>query len=1196
MSESSRALALELPLKGSRLIEASAGTGKTYTIALLYVRLLLGHGREAFGNPLLPPQILVVTFTDAATAELRERIRSRLVEAAEVFAQNQTGDELLKQLRDDYPPEQWPDCAQRLRLGAQWMDEAAVSTIHGFCQRMLREHAFASGSLFTQRLETDHSELLAEVVRDYWRQHCYPLQGKTLEWVIEQWRSPDQLAGQLKPWLKLPAAASSQSLLQCLEQAFSERRAALEALKAPWRQWVDGLQALIEQARAQKAFHGGKLKQPDSQRWFEQIRQWANGDEESLDLKKGFERLTPEGLQEAWKEGPVPEHPALLAMRDLPEKLAQLPDPAELALRHAASRVREDFAEQKRKRAEMGFDDMLAQLDQALQRAEGPRLAELIRQQFPVALIDEFQDTDPLQYRIFDTIYQVENNREDCALLLIGDPKQAIYSFRGADIETYLKARQATAGRHYHLQRNFRSTQGMVEAVNDLFELGQDSPQGAFLQGQQLPFTRVQAQGKSDTWQVDGATPKALTIWHLPSDEPLKRDQYAEVMAESCASEIVRLLNLGEQNRAGFAERALHPGDIAILVRNFQEAQLIGQALSQRGVRSVYLSDKDSVLASAEAQDLLRWLRACAAPEDDRLLRAALACATLALPLAELERLNQDERYWEARVMQFRALHSRWQRQGVLPMVRQLLHEFALAKRLLALPDGERRLTNLLHLAELLQQAGAELDGELALIRHFEEQIAAGESGRDEQIVRLESDEALLKIVTIHKSKGLEYPLVFLPFVAAFRPTDGKKPLARITQGQYQVRLKADTQTLQEADQQRLAEDLRLLYVALTRAKYACWLGVADLRIGNSKESCFAGSALGYLLGGGQALESPAQLKEWLDRLNSEHCTLAPPPLNTDERYQPALADTPKLEWKVPQRRASEHWWIASYSALQIDEHSPLRREQASDAWLPVAARDEEALFNSEQVPPSATPGLHSFKRGPEFGTFLHGLLQFLAEEGFARALQEPVWLSRQIATRCARRQLDEWAEPLTEWLKSLLAEPLRLPNGTPSLVQLTHYHSEMEFWFSAQQVDVEQLDQLVRREEQPQWARKALRPDRLNGLFKGFIDLCFEHQGRFYLLDYKSNWLGEDDSAYQPHSLAEQIALHRYDLQYLLYSLALHRQLRLRLTDYDYDQHFGGVLYLFMRAPAVGQYFSKPKRALIEQLDALFQGQEVAL
>jgi len=1212
MNADTRPLALRFPLHGSRLIEASAGTGKTFTISALYLRLVLGHGGEqAFARELLPPEILVVTFTDAATRELRDRIRARLVEAARVFREEAEGDDLLRQLRADFPLERWPACACRLDIAAQWMDEAAVSTIHGWCQRMLREHAFDSGSLFTLTLETDHSELLAQVARDYWRLHCYPLQGDALSWVMNRWGHPDNLLRSVRPLFGERAAAGETSLATLLDAALQEQARALKALKEGWCEWADEIRQLLDQAVADKLVDGRKIQARYYQNWCEKLRHWSLGDEAALDLGTGFTRLTPEGLAECWKQGSPPRHPALEAMCELPRRLKQLAGPGEAARRHAAAWICQRFEQEKRQRAEMGFDDMLTRLDAALQSDNGERLAQVIRTQFPVAMIDEFQDTDPLQYRIFDCIYAIEDNRPDCGLFLIGDPKQAIYAFRGADIHTYLRARRAMTGRLDDLDTNFRSSQPMVDAVNRLFQQAEarSEGQGAFLfregADNPLPFSSVRARGREERWQVAGQTPPALTLWQLPSAEPLANTFYRREMAALAASEITRLLVLGQQGEAGFAEvdkfEALQPSDIAVLVRDGSEAQAIRGELARRGVRSVYLSDKDSVLASQEARDLLLWLRACAEPDVDRRLRAALASRSLGLELAELEQLNQDERVWERRVMQFRDYHQRWQRQGVLPMLRQLLHDFGLPQRLMQRSDGERALTNLLHLAELLQQAAAELDGEQALIRHLAALLAGEGAAAEEQVLRLESDAALVRVVTIHKSKGLEYPLVFLPFICSFRPAEGGRPLQLQDGDSRRLVLEPDEEDIERADRERLGEDLRLLYVALTRARHACWLGIADLKKGNAKASLLHRSALGYLLGGGQPLSASGLLASWLEPLEKPgECLLLPAPEANDSSYREATVAQAEPSWPTPARRAAEHWWIASYSALRTGDSLESPIERFDDAAPENPAAQKAADDERESVPVVGPVGLagslHLFPRGPNPGTFLHGLLEMAGRDGFAQVASDPAALREQIARRCQRRGLDAWIEPLNSWLGSLLTTPLKLEgDARVSLAELTVYQPELEFWFETQRVDVRQIDALVQRHVLPGVPRPALLPDRLNGMFKGFIDLVFEHQGRYYVVDYKSNWLGEGDAAYTDEAMQATVASHRYDLQYVLYLLALHRQLQLRLPDYDYDRHVGGALYLFLRgshAPGQGIHRARPPRELIEALDALFKGQ----
>ncbi|MQT87366.1 exodeoxyribonuclease V subunit beta [Pseudomonas fragi] len=1212
MSEQTLPLALAFPLRGSQLIEASAGTGKTFTISALYLRLILGHGgvESGFGRELLPPQILVVTFTDAATKELRDRIRTRLAEAARYFrGEIDAPDALVEELRDQFAPEQWAACAGRLDIAAQWMDEAAVSTIHGWCQRMLREHAFDSGSLFTQTLETDHSDLLGEVLRDYWRLFCYPMHGDALNWVRANWSGPAALMPRVRALFgssRQPANAE-QTPAQMIEACLLERRQALVQLKAPWLQWAQELREICLQGVASKTVDGRKMQARYFEPWFEKLSAWAaDEDQEQLDLGTGFTRLTPDGMAEAWK-GVAPQHPGLDAMPGLKAALDGLPSPDAAVLQHAAHWVSVRFEEEKRRRAEMGFDDMLLRLDSALQADGGDRLATLIREQFPVALIDEFQDTDPVQYRIFETIYRIEDNCPDTGLFLIGDPKQAIYAFRGADIYTYLRARQATAGRLHTLDTNFRSSHAMVKAVNHVFERAElrDSGRGAFLfrEGSEnpVPFVSVKSQGRKEVLQLDGQPVSALTLWQLPSEQPLSGAVYRQYLAAACASQIVELLNGGQQGRCGFikdgeALRGVLPADIAILVRDGKEAQAVRRELSSRGVRSVYLSDKDSVYAAQEAHDVLAWLKACAEPDVERPLRAALACITLDLPLVELERLNQDELAWERRVMQFRGYRETWRKQGVLAMLRRLLHDFELPQALIARPDGERVLTNVLHLSELLQQAAAELDGEQALIRHLAEHLALSGQAGEEQILRLESDEQLVKVVTIHKSKGLEYPLVFLPFICSAKPVDGSRlPLHfHDAAGNAQVSLKPTPELIAQADDERLAEDLRLLYVALTRARHACWLGVADLKRGNSNRSVLHLCALGYLLGGGAMLAESAGLQSWLAEVQQgcDALQCEPVPAADAAHFYPPLNQATLLEPLIPGRRAAENWWIASYSALRIgDSLSPA---EAPESALAQKLSDDERLDPEAPREVLLSGGdIHRFPRGPNPGTFLHGLLEWAGSEGFKA---DPEAIKDAVARRCNRRGWQGWIETLSDWLQHLQDEPLRLNNGQPAVVlsELSQYQIEMEFWFASHKVDVVQMDTLVRQHTHGGAARAGAEPSLLNGMFKGFIDLTFEHQGRYYVADYKSNWLGTDDSAYTEQAMTASILDNRYDLQYVLYLLALHRQLKARLPGYDYDQHMGGALYLFLRgtrAQGQGVFFTRPPRLLIESLDLMFQG-----
>lgn len=1201
MSERQPLQPLTFPLFGSRLIEASAGTGKTWTIAALYVRLVLGHGGEAaFQRPLDPPEILVVTFTEAATRELRERIRRRLVEAAAALSGAPVTDPFLCDLLAETPSELRAGCALRLRLAAEWMDEAAVSTIHAWCRRVLAEHAFDSGSPFELSLETDQTKLRLEAVRDWWRCFMAPLDDALALEVRNWWAAPAELDTALRGLLnRAESVAEAEEPEVALPAVLAERSRRLTELKTPWSGWVGELQTLLDAARVAKAINGTKLKKNNYDDWLNKLAVWAV-DEEAIapDLGRGWERLTPEGLAEVWKTDAPPEHPALAALAALRGEIAALPDARTVVLRHAARWIAERIAAEKRRRAEMGFDDLLLRLANALEGSNGDRLAARIREKFPVALIDEFQDTDPVQYRIFDAVYRISHSSADCALVLIGDPKQAIYAFRGADIHTYLVARHACAGRLYTLNRNFRSTRAVVEAVNHCFAQAEDGPTGAFRfarDGQNpLPFLRAEANGRDERCVFDGRPVPALTAWWLPSDDKGKAAALAvdrEAIAAACAGRIRDLL----AGSAGFEEAdefvQLKPANIAVLVNNRTEAGIVRRALHERGVRSVYLSGHDSVFATVQAVEIQLWLEACAEPDSSRRVKSALATVTLGQDWTSLVALDEDEQAWDACVLRFRDYREVWRKQGVLPMLRRLMHDYAVSARLLAANDGERVLTDLLHLAELLQQASQTLDGEHALIRYLAaERAEAQENGgnNDAYQLRLESDADLVQVVTVHKSKGLEYPLVFVPFGASARDNERKKPLPIVWHdigGEPRLSLMEDATARALSNEEQLAEEIRKLYVALTRARHATWLGVAPTR---SLER----SALGHLLGGNVA---PDELPQWLATRWGEcaEICIEPAPPGGDQRLRDEGLEVECIA-RAPQHRSREPWWIASYSAIAADtEASPetLAEEVFREALSEVPAE-------ITQIRPA--PGsVHAFPRGAAAGNFLHDLLEWAAREGFAAVAADPARLQEEAERRALARGWGDWAELLVHWLRALMTTPLPLPGGDQcALVEPATLSAELEFWLSAGRVETREIDRLVCASTLDAAPRPQLASKQLSGMLKGFVDLVFEHQGRYYVIDYKSNYLGPDDAAYTPQAMRAAVLEARYELQYVLYLFALHRQLRARLPGYDYDRHIGGAAYVFLRgigAESRGVHIERPPRELIEALDALFAHEVLA-
>ncbi|ODC02983.1 exodeoxyribonuclease V subunit beta [Terasakiispira papahanaumokuakeensis] len=1342
---------LNFPLYGSRLIEASAGTGKTFTLALLYIRLILGRAGEADevpddsvlpdgqtladspvlaedqARPLTPRDILVVTFTEAATEELRDRIRQRLVEAAACFGETsfaetglgETGDgevdvagvgsaetahdaglstdDPLVRLRAAYPQAQWSTCAWRLKLAAEAMDEARIHTIHGWCHRVLREHAFRTRGLFERTLLTDQHAMLTLLVQDYWRQHFYPLSEAQAALVQTCLAGPDQLLAQLRPLLgphaqgvsyagrPLPAPDLAALLGQAEQAQIRHQQRAqqqaerLQAAQACWQAHWDEVEAVLWSLQPHlSGTHHASAQTAKFEALLGDIKRWAFDRQPAPKLLPNFAQGAFRFKKTA-KVQAAPEHPAFQALAAVyaqeasesggllegdrleDDLLEQAPLSAWL-LAHAHQWVTRQRQRRMAEQAEMSFDDLLTELDHALDPAQGEAaqaLAQALRAQAPVAMIDEFQDTDPLQYRIFDRIYQVAAPHPGTTLIMIGDPKQAIYSFRGADIQTYLKAREATAGRHYTLSRNFRSTQAVVSACNGLFEWAEQWSRGAFRfrlaesTDNPIPFVPVSAQGRQEQLKLAGVPVSPLNVWYFDQDdEPVSKGRYLTLAAQAAAATLSEAL---AHQASGFEGpegwQPLVAADVAILVRNRQEAEAMREALSALSVPSVYLSDRESVLATPEAHDLVFWLRACAEPNNERRVRQALGTPTLAISLAQLAQWRDDELAWESQMQQFALLHQVWRRHGVLAMLRQLMAAYDLSGRLLATTGGERVLTNVLHLAEWLQHAAMELEGEQALIRYLAEHL---DQADEQQILRLESDAQRVRIITIHKSKGLEYPLVMLPFICTWREVNGRvgQVMWRLPEGDrfypeggrfYEVAgPKHFAQAWMEADDQRLSEDMRLLYVALTRARHALWLGLAPLKSGNARKPQLAKSAIGYLLQGGGSFESAEAVRSALSALEAalgDLVTEVSPPAG-----QPlTMTSAPPLtDARTVRQLRWPDWWVASYSALELgrkeDHAAPLNeavRPDGTSYLEPENAREDQAreyLLNDPQLNalrlidsqalgtpvqaaqggsqgPAPSRALHDLPRGSLYGTFLHDLLEWMAQQtiqqageslsGYQAALQMPEARRDMLARRCQRRGLVEWIEPLDQWLSDFLTQQWGLPEAETPFV-LGHLQApalsvEMEFMLESHQVSAEVLDRMVTPVTFEGASRPPVLRKQLNGMLKGFIDLVFEHEGRYYVADWKSNALGDDDQAYTPAAMQQAMLDKRYDLQAILYLVALHRQLHYRLPDYDYDQHIGGAVYVFLRGYRSewgGRFMWKPPRALIEALDALFRGE----
>jgi exodeoxyribonuclease V beta subunit len=1133
------------PLAGTTLVEASAGTGKTWTIAALYVRLLLERR-------LTVEQILVLTFGVAATAELKSRLRARLAQVRELLergdlaAMAASGDALVAHVgRTTADAHQ---AALLLALAVESFDQAPVFTLHGFCQRVLAEHAFESGAPFVAEVTPDESALIDEVAQDFWRRETAAASPAWVAWLVTRCKlSPVRLAADVRAFMLRPYAAVIGPEAASLEP-FETFRAAHAEARAIWQTERAALLELLapvfqaryveSRFRAMDACLASAIGLPP--------------------LGTPIVQFTPEKLKHKVS------HPFL----DCIARLCAAAEPAKAAAEHAfaALRVRlahwarTELTERKRARALVGYGDLVANVATALDGPQGAALATTLRQRYPAALLDEFQDTDPPQSAIFERLYA----GTDLPVYCVGDPKQAIYGFRGADVNAYLAARER-ADAQRTLGVNQRSVPAQVHAVNAIF-----SREHAFLDPSILFARSDPGQRELPTLVLREPLPAPFTLWFLGAEEgkPLTKTVANERVAIATAAAIAALLSPGA---ARLDDTPLGGQHIAVLVPSHRQGGLVRAALARHGIASVTYG-QDNVYQTAEAEAVERVLVAVAEPGREGLVRAALATSLLGRDAAALAACDADASAWDAEQSRFVRYRERAVQHGFIRMWRELIEAEGVPARLLALPDGERRLTNLQHLSDLLQQAavseGLDVDALARLLARARE----GRFGNpDAQLLRLESDAKLVRVLTVHAAKGLEFPIVFCPFLWDGARYAGRDGIAACHAGGAAVIDLGSPQFaahVAATEREEQAEDLRLAYVALTRAQHCCviaWGNVAD-----------AGAApLAWLLHGvtdKKAIEQrgDAQVRADLDGVVASSngaigvidfpaAVMAPAAPAGAQAVGPLAARRFDTVIRAP-------WRVSSFSGLVA------RRALETPDYDALPADALAAPMRAARAPGNRS--LTAFPGGMRVGTLIHTLFERVdfaqPDSALAHALVGETLAAFDVEAT--------WAPALRAMLTDVLTTPLDA-GGTLRLKDVAPRDrmAELEFLFPV-------------AAGAPPLAGGAAPP---RGFLKGFIDLVFTHAGRWYVLDWKSNWLGDTPEDYAAPRLAAAMRESLYDLQYRLYTVALHRHLAARLPGYDYERHFGGVYYLFVRGmnpsrgAATGVFFDRPARADVDALSA---------
>jgi exodeoxyribonuclease V beta subunit len=1199
---------------GTTLVEASAGTGKTFSIAMSVIRLLLET--DAQGTPLVDRlgNILVVTFTKAATDELISRVRDVLRHAHEVYNGLPTTakiatQQLLLQLANR---RDMTVVKERVACALAEVDTLAVYTIHSFCKRVLDEFALESGTAFGAALLEDDAELVQGAMQDWWRRRFYTDDALASFAVGKSW-SPDTFVKDYRLWRRFPGVVISPDVtFDAARVAVSDQIAGFAAHwdEEAFRAFVGAVDWKKDAACTAGEPIEGLVRQAHAA---------AQGDlgaactaAKALCVKGLLDKAMKVSKVQKAKRVEIEQWPLAVAATGLHDAITQLEQALRVDCLHHA-RAWTDA--EKRRRNVLGFDDLLEALHRVL-TAQGPHglLATAIRQQFHAALIDEFQDTDLFQFGIFNTAFQGR------PLFLIGDPKQAIYAFRGADVHAYLAAVR-TADPQFTLATNYRSTTAMVEAVNAIFSRRTQ----AFVDDA-IRFEPASAEAKAGAPALLEGSHSLHWLFVGPEDRKGKRT----VTAISTARRLLFaacVRHIAVQLEAGWS-----PGSIAVLVRDRNEAMEVAEALRAHRIPAV-VSGLGNVLGSEELLELQLVLEAIASPRHEARVRAALGTHLWGSDAVEVLSLSQagSEAQWDTVLTQLTALREVWLHHGFLQVVQEVMIVRNVMERFMAFTDGERRLTNLRHVIELLH--GAAVKGAFnieGVLRHIRSQRA--NTGREGEVneLRLETDAQAVQVLTIHKSKGLQFDLVYCPTLYSARPVDASEPLLvhEGTRVVFDHATPASAERVQQAEVERLAEDCRLAYVALTRARYRTYAGWGAVGTTTGKARGAWNCALAYLLAEDPSLDAAAGTDRpgHVAQLFQNNCELYEQVLRSLVEEHPALMHLEVLDGVVPgpsvKTRAGDD--APAYAARALPADVPVRVRfdtytissfthlaAGSHTAVPEVARDVDdvraPVLTVHDLPPS---DFRSFPAGRRAGTVLHSLFEHTRFADGDQLLRERVAV-QLVRSGLATDEADARIDATVSMMRAVFDTPLApWPVTLANVVQDRARHEWQFLLPFADAANAWTRQAIARAFEQHGGADgqryadtlRQLGTARVHGFLTGFVDLVFEHRGQWYVVDWKSNQLGVDPQAYRREALQSAMESHHYTLQYHLYLVALHRHLAVRVPGYDYDRHIGGAAYAFLRgfaegpsADGRGWYTDRPSRALIEALSAVMDGAPVA-
>ncbi|QHI28364.1 exonuclease V subunit beta [Acinetobacter haemolyticus] len=1211
----------DIQFEGLHLIEASAGTGKTYTLSSLMVRIFL--------EKYLPNQVIATTFTRAAAAELKSRIRARLIEVQQYLEPMRTvlesdiyiraaqeSDPLKQHLLKTFAPRIAYAC-ERLKLVIDQLDELFVGTLDSFSQKLLREFAFESGKIERAQITEDAKAYTRQLIHDVLREWIQSQPQHVIDalYSVGALKSVDHFFGMVESALNFSSAQFKLPDMPVIELAQLQQ----------WQQQAQqiDLSALAEYFNLDGAYYshinGTSFRNNAFNKLFcESLPQLLKALLETENVQvfdayfagardAAFKFLDKLDGQKIFKKCPAEvadgfyQHPTILHIQKLCHSLKETQQQFEqlqvYLKAYLCIEVKKRLPQVLQQKGETTFAQQIKTLSDALKGDQGQRFAVFVHARYPLILVDEFQDTNQDQDDMLATIWRHPQRYQKGCMIMVGDRKQAIYGFRGGDMLTFLNAYQdimSKSGREYKLIHNHRSVKELVEVVDVLFQRQMDF-------GEQVLYDPIQAGSRPHPALIEnGQLNPAPLRWLQLQDGNEQATQVAWKIQSLLNQAHLQQLYLDGENHQVISE-----DDIAVLSRSHRQLDEVQYALERLGIR-VNRPSKRSVFDSKIAQDVGALLTALLHPYDEAKLKRALLSRLFGFDLSQLVALEQSAEGLSHYIQQFDDIREMWLNQGFLVAWQRCLNQFEIWQQLVATQskDNERAVVNLRHLTDILSQHSEHVQGIHNLYHWYLKQLHSP-SDREWELEHKLSSEAGVQLMTIHQSKGLEFKIVFLlgankafsemQKTLNFSTTEIQVPETGQTRTQRVVAI-ADKNFLQQTEldqhQQRAqAEQNRLWYVALTRASHRVY-AIFEPEKGDKNKL----SGLAFWKNHGDIFQHPYSVE---DHLLLER----PASLRTQETQPERLLAAEPLPTQRFHARGKTSF---SYLAQHL-KHKANRLDRLANADQQFdQAEDEINLLTVESVAVSQPIAWikYYFPKGTLAGNFLHEIFEqidFQHPETWIEEIRrrfkntyQGLWVALLEQYQQHFPEQENAEQQLYQWIALWLADVLQTPlNQGFQLQQLVvgQYLSECPFYLalSDRVLAMQRVQQLFEEYDiqMPEFIdAKSAR------YLNGSIDLVFFDGQRYHIADYKSNYLGENQADYQSTQIAESMSLSSYWLQAALYLVALHRYLSVKLQNYRIEQHLGGASYLYLRGmngqADQGYFYWKPEDEFVLRLDAI--------